>query len=112
MNRFGLLIVLLFGLASLSGPTMAASVAAGNFWTVANQELCVEQDVTRQSSSAYKLCSKKINGQVVPCQQLAGVMPLAVDCMFEQHSTAFSLLVKIGSPPLTNGGRFRPPQAA
>ena len=112
MNRFWLLIVVLFGLASTLSPTMAAAVATGNFWTVENQELCVEADAAGESALAYKPCSKKINGKAVSCQQLAGVMPLAAECIFEQQSAQFSFPARNGSLSLTNDGRFRPPQSA
>lgn len=112
MNRLLILIVVaLFGLASLSGPTMAASAATGQFWTVADQDVCTEADVLFQKAPAFKPCPKKVKGQAIPCQQPTGVLPLPVGCTFDPLVATFTQLDAFGVSGLANGGRFRPPQA-
>lgn len=112
MNRLLLLIVVaLFGLASMSGPTVAAGLASGDFWTVANQELCVEPASFVEKAPTFKRCSKEINGHAVVCQQMAAILPLPVECMFDQRSAALIQQDADVLPNPANGRRFRPPQA-
>ncbi|WIJ26925.1 hypothetical protein [Devosia sp. RR2S18] len=112
MNRLLIFIVVaLFGLISLSGPTMAISAATGQFWTVADQDVCAEADALFQKAPAFRPCPKKVKGHAIPCQQPTCVLPLPVGCTFEPQVATFTKLDAIGVAGLANEGRFRPPQA-
>ena len=111
MHRFWLLIVVLFGLASASGPTMASAVATGHFWTAATPQICAEEPGLPKFAALYKPCPKKINGQAVPCQQVPAVMPKAMDYRFEaaaavvftpsRHSRSLPMKDRLFRPPQT-----------
>ena len=110
MNRFWPLIIMLFGLGSTAGPTMGAALATGSFWTVANQHLCLAEPASSDTALVYKPCSKKLNGQAVSCQHFAGIMPLAVGCMFQQQAAAFAVPGNSHNAAPVDARRYRPPQ--
>lgn len=111
MNKLLLLmVVMLFGLASVSGPTMAAGLGSGNFWTIANAEFCVEPASFSQKAPAFKPCSKKVNGHAVFCQQVAAILTLPATFRFDQRCSGFVELTIDVVANLSGGRRFRPPQ--
>ncbi len=111
MNRFLVLVIaLLVGLVSASGPSTAAHIGSGNFWTIANQELCLEPASIAEKAPAAKPCSKKINGHAISCQNTAAILPLLAEAVFDQRSSVFSWGARVVVPISATGGRFRPPQ--
>ena len=111
MNRFLLLIAMLFGLTAVPGPAMASAVASGNFWTIASQELCVEADASQRSAPAFKPCSKKIHGQMISCQQASGILPFVDACSVYAQAAVFAAAQDSATTAPGDGGRFRPPRA-
>lgn len=111
MNRFlVLIIVLLFGLASVSGPSMAAGVGSGSFWTIDNQGLCLEPASILEKAPTFKPCSKKINGHAISCQHMSAILPLLVEDNFGQRSAVFVQRYTSVVPISGTDRRFRPPQ--
>jgi hypothetical protein len=94
MNELLLLIAMLFGLASLSGPTMANAAANGQFWTVADQHVCLERHDFGKSAPAYKPCAKKIYGKAEACQQTGTIITRIDEIAHCHYPTRFSLLDK------------------
>ena len=110
MNRFLLLIAMLFGLVAVPGPAMASAVASGHFWTIASQELCVEGDAYERSAPAFKPCSKKIHGQMISCQQAMGVLPFVEACSVYAQAAVFAAAQVSAITAPGDDGRFRPPR--
>ena len=110
MNRFLLLIAMLFGLAAVPGPAMASAVASGHFWTIASQELCVEAEAYERSAPAFKPCSKKIHGQMISCQQAMGVLPFVDACSVYAQAAVFASSRDNTVTAPGDDGRFRPPR--
>lgn len=111
MNRFlVLVIVVLFGLASLSGPSMAAGVGSGAFWTVDNQELCLEPASLIEKAPTFKPCSKKINGHAVLCQNMAAILPAIAKPISEQRDKVYASGGSVVVPLSGTDRRFRPPR--
>ena len=110
MNRFLLLIAMLFGLAAVPGPAMASVAASGQFWTIASQELCVEADASQRGTPAFKRCSKKINGHVISCQQAMGVLPFVEACSVYAQAAVFAAAQVSAITAPGDDGRFRPPR--
>jgi hypothetical protein len=112
MNKLLMLIVVvLFALASMSGPTMAAGVGSGRFWTIDNQELCLEPASIIEKAPTFKPCSKKINGHATFCQHIVAIMPLLVEDIFGQRSAVFVQRDTDVVPIPGTDRRFQPPQA-
>ena len=111
MNRFLLLIAVLFGLmAAVPGPTMGTALVSGNFGTMASQHLCVEADASQRNSPAFKPCPKKINGHVTSCQQAIGVWPFVAACSVYAQSVVFTAAQDSAVTSLGDDRRFRPPR--
>jgi hypothetical protein len=105
-----LIIVVLFGLASMSGPSMAAGVGSGAFWTIDNQELCLEPASIVEKVPTFKPCSKKINGHAVSCQNMAAILPLLGETIFEQRYAVYAQRDTVEVPFSGTDRRFRPPR--
>lgn len=112
MNRFLLLMAMLFGLAAVPGPAMASVAASGQFWTIASQELCVEAEASQRSAPAFKRCSKKINGHVISCQQAIDVLVFVHECCLYAQAAVFAAAQDSAITALGDDGRFRPPRTA
>lgn len=111
MNRFlVLIIVLLFGLASVSGPSMAAGIGSGSFWTIDNLELCSGPASISEKAPTFKPCSKKINGYAISCQHMSAIMPLLLEGVLGQRSVVFVQRHTSVVPISGTDRRFRPPQ--
>lgn len=105
-----LIAVVLFGFASVSGPTMATHVASGDFWTVADSGFCLESASIIEKAPNFKPCSKKINGHAVSCQQMTAILPLLAAGMFPSRLAAFVRQVTNTAPIPADDRHFRPPQ--
>jgi len=110
MNRFLVLIIVVFGLASMSGPSMAAGIGSGAFWTIDNQELCLEPASMVEKAPTLKPCSKKINGHAVSCQSMAAILPLFEESIFDQRNAAYAQGDRVVMPFSGTDRRFRPPR--
>ena len=106
-----LIIVVLFGLASISGPSLAAGVGNGAFWTIDNQELCRESASFVEKAPTFKPCSKKINGHAVSCQNMAAILPLLGESIFDQRSAIYTKRDEVAVLFFGIDRRFRPPRA-
>jgi len=105
-----LIIVVLFGMGSMSGPSMAAGLGSGAFWTMDNQELCLEPASLVEKAPTFKPCSKKINGHAVSCQNMAAILPLLGESICDQRSAIYVKRDKVVVPFSGTDKRFRPPR--
>lgn len=113
MNRFlALISVVLFGLASMSGPSTAAGVGSGTFWTIDNQELCLEPASLVEKAPAFKPCSKKINGHAVACQNMAAILPSHAETISDQRDVVYAPGDRVVVPFSGTDRRFRPPRVS
>lgn len=111
-RAFVLIFVVLFGLASMSGPSMAAGISSGAFWTIDNQELCLEPPSLVKKAPTYKPCSKKVNGHAVSCQNLAAILPLLGESNLDQRSAIYAERDNVVVPSSRTDSRFRPPRVS
>ncbi|WP_108399034.1 hypothetical protein [Devosia submarina] len=113
MNRFlVLIIVVLFSLASISGPSMAVGVGSGAFWAIDNQELCLESASLVEKAPTFKPCSKKINGHAVSCQNMACILPPGADFISDQLAEVYATGARVVVPLSRTDRRFRPPRVS
>lgn len=78
MNRFLIVIAVLFAFASLSGPTIARTMTFGHFWRASGSDRCLEPAAAHDEAPAFKPCGKKINAAATPCQTVFAVLPVSV----------------------------------
>ena len=113
MNRILVLIaIILFGLGSITGPTMAANVASGHFWSVAESDVCLEPSSTHAEAAELRPCSKKLNGHAVFCPQAAAILPLLAKGMIASIPADFVRLADDAVVDPADGRYFRPPRMA
>lgn len=113
MNRLLLIIiVVLSGLASISGPSMAAGVGSGAFWTISDQELCLEPASFTEKAPTFKPCSKKINGHTIMCQSMAAILPSLTELISDQGDAVYASNPRVVLPLSGTDRRFRPPRVS
>jgi len=89
---------------------MADGIGSGSFWTIENQELCVQPAFVVEKAPTFKPCSKKINGHAISCQHMSAMIPLLVEGIFDQRSAVFVQRDTDVLPISGTDRRFRPPQ--
>ncbi len=110
MNRFLLVIAVLFALASSGGATMANAASSGEFWSVSSSGQCIEPTAEFEPAPAFKRCGKKVNGQAVPCQPSPAVMPVAVGFMAARGQPRYAVASEATPTLSVFRGWFRPPR--
>lgn len=111
MNRLILAIGLIFALATVAGPVTARVLAAGHFSTVsAIADRCAEPAQTVVKAAVFKPCPKKLNGHVIPCQQLPAVLPEIMGCPLPLDRLFHLPEVGTLEPQGVNEDWFRPPR--
>jgi hypothetical protein len=113
MKQLFVLIAVIFGLASMTSPGMAAAITSGHFLSVTSDAngWC-EAERAHDRVMTVKHCAKKINGQAVLCHQAVAVLPAGIVCPVAAQAQSFALVltrVEIGH---VQSGWFRPPRIA